>query len=183
MTAMERAKEWLEGDREWQMQGYDFGANVSGIIRDLLAECEEKDRQLKLVQHHAKTAMDKLPLHYNKGLQQGIKQAGLDYEKAHEAFKQLKADRATDNANFTEEIMRLEAECERLKEQVKEVKLANDELNDALCKEAVNVDQLESDCRVIAEAIKGETLSGLPVEMGNWREAVAVSRKYLGGEK
>ena len=119
-SIVEHAEEYINC-----MKATDDTSEHFQLISGLLAEVEEKDKALKLVRYHAKTAVDNLPIEWNEGYQSGMKAAGYEWENVHEAFKQLRKERSDDNANFTEEVMRLEAENAARKEEVKKLRNNN----------------------------------------------------------
>ena len=91
-------------------------------------ELESLRSQLKLVQSHAKAALDKLPERWNLGFQSGLKQA-IPYEK--ELLTALAAEkraRQDDNATFTTEIMRLEEEGVVKTQQIEKLVATIDQL-------------------------------------------------------
>lgn len=91
-------------------------------LRDPPAGNEALHQQLKLMQAHAKAALDKLPERWNAGFQAGLRQA-IPYEK--ELIEALAAERQArkdDNAGFTEDIMKLEAENAELRRQLASIK-------------------------------------------------------------
>lgn len=97
---------------EW-LKYSDVEVFLSEIDR-LQNENEQLKTSLKLVQSHAKTAIDKCSAKWNEGYHAGLKSAGMEYEKIHPIFQQLKKERADDNAAFTAEIMRLETALEQI---------------------------------------------------------------------
>lgn len=105
----ERAK---RAAKEMKHVGWDRWADV---ITDLLAELELVEKSLKVVQGHAKTAMDKLPSKWNEGFQAGLKQSASYVDELREERRVERQGRKDDNAAFTAEILRLEAELERLR--------------------------------------------------------------------
>lgn len=113
-----------------QMQRHSRYVAASAEITRLQAENNKLDVALKLVQGHAKAALDRCIFKWNEGHIAGMKSAGMEYEKVHEIFKQLKKERADDNASFTEEIMRIEAENSALTAELANYKEA--ELNEKL---------------------------------------------------
>lgn len=79
------------------------------------------EASLKLVQSHAKSAMDKLPAKWNEGFRAGLRQA-IPYEK--EMIAALAAEqkaRQDDNAALTADNMKLEEENEKLRKGLQRV--------------------------------------------------------------
>ena len=102
----ERAKEWLKAPVSM--------VRAEDIVVDLLAELERVEKNMKHVQGIAKATMDKLPERWNMGFQAGLNQA-IPYEKdLTNALSEEKKARKDDNAAFTEDILVLEAENNRL---------------------------------------------------------------------
>ena len=101
--------------KEMKLTGWDRWADV---ITDLQAELERVEKSLKVVQSHAKSAMDKLPERWNMGFQAGLKQAVPYENEIQEALRAERQGRKDDNVSFTEEILRLEAEKTALEQQV-----------------------------------------------------------------
>ena len=87
-------------------------------IIELQAELERVEKSLKVVQSHAKSAMDKLPERWNMGFQAGLKQAVPYENEIQEALRAERQGRKDDNVAFTEEILRLEAENAQLKKSI-----------------------------------------------------------------
>lgn len=81
-------------------------------------ELDELRRKLKLVQSHAKNAMNMLPERWNRGFQAGLRQA-IPYEKElTEALAVERKARQDDNAGFTADIMKLEEQNAELHSQL-----------------------------------------------------------------
>ena len=77
--------------------------------------------QLKIVQSHAKIAMDKLPERWNMGFQAGLKQA-IPYEKELiEALAAEKKSRKDDNAALTVYNLKLEEENAALRQFIQDL--------------------------------------------------------------
>ena len=74
----------------------------------------ELEANLKHVQGIAKATMDKLPERWNMGFQAGLKQAVPHEKDLTNALSDERKARKDDNAAFTEDILRLEAENNRL---------------------------------------------------------------------
>lgn len=78
-------------------------------------ELDRLHEQLRLLQAHAKSAMDKLPERWNMGFQAGLKQA-IPYEKELiEALSAEKKARKDDNAALTAYNLKLEEENAELR--------------------------------------------------------------------
>jgi hypothetical protein len=113
MNEIERAKLYLL-DNNYPAIQYE-----RRIITDLLSIIERQGEEIEKVKRIAIKQIDEdgKIAQWNKGREAGIKAAGFDYELAHDAYKKLKQERANDNAAFTKEIMRLESDIERRKEE------------------------------------------------------------------
>lgn len=88
----------------------------------------ELEANLKHVQGIAKATMDKLPERWNMGFQAGLKQAVPHEKDLTNALSDERKARKDDNAAFTEDILRLEAENNRLNTLLIESVTANDRL-------------------------------------------------------
>lgn len=78
-------------------------------------ELEGLRQQLKLVQVHAKSALDKLPERWNMGFQAGLKQAIPYEEELQTALKAERKARQDDNATLTADNLKLEDELRSVK--------------------------------------------------------------------
>lgn len=75
-------------------------------------------KQLKMVQSHAKSAMDKLPGRWNEGFQTGLKSQASSVAVLQDRLRQEIQARKDDNAALTADILKLEEENERLRRQL-----------------------------------------------------------------
>lgn len=93
----------------------------------------ELEAALKLVQFHAKSALDRLPARWNEGYQKGLRDAGFEYEKLKEVLDRHKAERADDNAVLTEQIMAAETRTEQLQADARQLAEAVIDTHKGLC--------------------------------------------------
>lgn len=83
-------------------------------------ECEKLSHALKVVQNAARTQIDSHIVRVNASYRRGYKDAGRNWEDVISYAKEQEKLRFDENVMFTEEIMRLEEEVERLTKLLKE---------------------------------------------------------------
>lgn len=127
-----------------------FDAHSVEIVDTLLARVAELGKSLKLVQSHAKRAMDQLPERWNMGFQAGLKQAVPHEQQLIEALAEEKQARLDDNAKLTADNMVVEAENQRLQDEVKQLK----------CTQCTCPDDSYEPCRGMEKAKQGGINTG-----------------------